>query len=255
MVSVLQFCFFIDAKAEETPVVTLHDPSSTAPATPEAVTPPPPPPDSLGLAQIQVAYFQKHKTVSFAEKVKPTFDQTKTCKSCELVNKTPYMASGEVDRVQLASVIQSLGSEFQIILMDWNEQSSNDNKPIAAALLKKAQSAVILFTAGSPENGGPTISLNKTLAGQIPEAVIVGEMTDRERLLPHLFYGPEMLAAIKPPKDFANQGLAPILFASRWVSHWSKNKPEDWVSALKMKKNKVRKLWLSLEDFFPRGSH
>ncbi len=202
---------------------------------------------------VQVAYFHKLKKEKFTNQIKSYFDQSKTCKSCELIDRSPYKESGEVDESKLINEISTLGPEFQIIFINWNEKSSESNQPLSEVLAKKSvQGALILFTAGAPLNEEPTIALNKTIAGQIPEAVIVGEMTERERLLPNLFYGPEMLTAIKLPKEFSGQGLAPVYFLSKWVSQWSKRKPTEWVSFMKLKKNKVRKLWLGIEDFFPR---
>ncbi len=204
-------------------------------------------------ATVQVAYFHKSNKEHFSKQVKPIFDQNKTCKVCELVDLTPYKDSGEADESKLVKEISAVGTDYQILFMNWNEKSTESNRELSEALVKKSiQGTLILFTAGSPLNNEPTISLNKTIAGQVPEAVIVGEMTERERLLPQLFYGPEMLTAIKPPKEYSGQGLAPVFFLAKWVSHWSKQKPNEWVSYLKLKKNKLRKLWLSTDDFFVR---
>ena len=202
---------------------------------------------------VQVAYFHKSKNQDFAKHIKPVFDQNKTCKTCELVDRTPYKESGEVDEAKIISEIANLSSDYQIIFLNWNEKNSEATQKLTDELVKKSiGGTLIFFTAGTPLEKEPTISLSKTIAGQIPEAIIVGEMTERERLLPNLFYGPEMLSAIKPPKDISGQGLAPVFFLSKWVSQWSKRKPNEWVSYLKLKKNKVRKIWLGVEDFFPR---
>lgn len=202
---------------------------------------------------VQIAYFHKSNKDQFSKQVKPVFDQNKTCKSCELIDRTPYLDSGEVDETKLIKEIAALGSEFQIIFLNWNEKATKTNAELSETLVKKSiEGQLIFFTVGMPSNNEPTISLNKTVAGQIPEAVIIGEMTERERLLPQFFYGPEMLTAIKPPKEISGQGLAPVFFLSKWVSQWSKRKPNEWVSYLKLRKNKVRRMWLSVEDFFPR---
>lgn len=202
---------------------------------------------------VQVAFFQKGNKDTFVKNIKPVFDQNKTCKSCEIVDLTPYKESGDADEGKLSKEIAGVPADYQILFLNWNEKSTEANRELSDALVKKSlQGTLVFFTAGSPLNNEPTISLNKTIAGQVPEAIIVGEMTERERLLPHLFYGPEMLTAVKPPKEFTGQGLAPVFFLSRWVSQWSRQKPSEWVSYLKLRKNKLRKPWLSTEDFFPR---
>lgn len=203
-------------------------------------------------SSLLVAFFHKAKKSDF-EQIKAVFDQNKTCKSCDLVDRTPYNESGLADEDKFIHEISSLTSEYQIIFINWNERIKDTNQKLSDELVKKSLAgSLVFFTAGAPTNNEPTISLSKTVAGQIPEAIIVGEMTARERLLPNLFYGPEMLSAIKPPNDIAGQGLAPVYFLSKWVSHWSKRKPNEWISYLKLKKNKTKKIWLGIDDFFPR---
>lgn len=204
-------------------------------------------------ALLKVAYFQKDRKDKFDTKIKAIFDQNKTCRSCDLIDRTPYNAKGEFDPDRLMNELEKIDKNFQIIFFDWNERFSEKNRSWTELIIQKQnQGILVMFSAGYPQPKEPALSLNKTIAGQIPEALIIGEMTDRERLLPMLFYGPEMLTAVKPPKEYMGQGFGPVFFVSRWISQWNRRKPNEWVSFLKVKKTKSKKLWLDLEDFFPR---
>ena len=208
---------------------------------------------SFSLATLQIGYFQKENKERFAQKVKPIFDSSKTCKDCELVDLTPYKDDGTYDEKGMQEQLEKLSDQYPLLFFDWNEKKSDKNKVIGDLMNKKvAQGSVILFAAGTPPTAEPTVALNQTIAGQVSEAIIIGEMLERERLLPHLFYGPEMLTAVKPPREYLGQGLGPVFFASRWASAWNKKKPQEWVSYLKIKKSKTKKMWMDLEDFFPR---
>ena len=210
----------------------------------------------MALASLQVAYFQKENKDRFTQKVKPAFDSSKTCKECELVDLTPYKDDGSYDEKGMQEQIEKVDAQYPLLFFDWNEKKTEKNKALGDLMNKKvAQGAVVLFSAGAPQASEPTVALNQTIAGQVAESIIVGEMLERERLLPHLFYGPEMLTAVKPPREYLGQGLGPVFFASRWASSWNKKKPQEWVSYLKIKKSKAKKMWMDIEDFFPRGSY
>lgn len=208
---------------------------------------------TLAFGGLQVGYFQKENKDRFTQKIKPVFDASKTCKDCELVDLTPYKEDGTYDEKGMQEQLEKVSDQYPLLFFDWNEKKNDKNRVLSDLMNKKvAQGSVMLFSAGTPTASEPTVALNQTVAGQVAEAIIIGEMLERERLLPHLFYGPEMLTAIKPPREYLGQGLGPVFFASRWASAWGKKKPQEWVSYLKIKKAKNKRMWMDLEDFFPR---
>jgi hypothetical protein len=108
---------------------------------------------------------------------------------------------------------------------------------------------LIVSPTGFPADKEISAPLNKTVLGQIPKILIIGEMNEKERLLPKSFYGPEMLTALRLPKDLP-EGIAPLMFASRLAENYKKHSHEEWLELLKNKKQKSRKIWPDLGDFF-----
>lgn len=204
-------------------------------------------------ATIKIGYFSKEAAPAFEKRVQPQFKEFARGCDCELVNLTPYDDKGQFKAEALADKISGLPSDVAFVFFDFNERYSDKNTPIVEELGKKVNDGrLIVATAGVPMSNEGTCPLDRTLMGRVPNSLIIGELTERERLLPQCFYGPEMLSAIRPPKDLMGQGYAPLLFATRLASQWNKRKPQDWLAYLKAKKNKSKKIWPDLEDFFPR---
>jgi hypothetical protein len=109
---------------------------------------------------------------------------------------------------------------------------------------------VVIATTGAAGADQSTLPLNRTVVGQIPGIIIIGELVERDNLLAKSFFGPEMLTAVRPPKDFMGQGHGPLFFASRLASNWNKKGQNEWPSHFKTTRERSRKLWPSIEDFF-----
>lgn len=204
--------------------------------------------------KILLAVISKDSKATFESKVFPFLrEQIKNCSRCEITNVTPYNEAGEFVREQVASAIQKLPSNTSLFFFSWNEPLDEKNQPWIEELRKKIQFGVlVLGPAGEPVGEGPSVALKKTLLGQIPEVLIIGELNERERLPHNSFYGPEMLTAICPPKEWIGQGLAPHFFAGRFAREFSKKTSAEWVTHLKGKKLSTRKIWPNLVDFFGR---
>lgn len=204
-------------------------------------------------AKVTVGYFTKESASVFETRIKPFFKQYASCSDCEILNLTPYTESGAYDPEGLIKKINEVPDSVQFLFFDWNERSGEKNKTIADELSKKVgEGRLMVASAGVPMNNEGTCPLDRTLMGQVTNSIIIGELTERDRLLPMCFYGPEMLSAIRPPRDYMGQGLAPLYFVSRLANHWGKRKPQDWMSYLKARKNKSKRIWPELEEFFPR---
>ena len=178
-----------------------------------------------------------------------------SCATCELVNETPYTAEGNYDSASLVTKLQAAMGQVQILFLTWNERANDKSAATVEALKKLSASGILVVApAGLATEGVPTVQLSKTLVGQVPEAVIIGELTARERLLPASFFGPEMLTAIKPPRQYPEApGISPLLFSARLTRNWERRgTSQGWLEFFKEKKSKSRKIWLALEDFFPR---
>lgn len=202
---------------------------------------------------VRIAFIGTVTEEQFESKVKPFFKEVAQCQNCELNNLTPMNDKKEVLADQVWQKIIDLGEEYPIVYLHFNEPINEKNKKYIDDINKKLNGHFILIgTAGQPKDREPTVSLNKTVLGQIPQALILGELTERERLLPKQFYGPEMLTALKPPREYLEQGLSPLIFVGSLGKNLSLHKIEDWPEYLKHKRTKGKKLWPELEDFIPR---
>lgn len=198
-----------------------------------------------------VVYFGTTKAEEFESKVKPLFNDRAGCKSCELVNYTPYAKDGTIDLAALQGRIDSLPSNTSFVFFDFNLKSNDVTKPLIEAMNKRADLGLIVVgSAGVPRENEASGPLSRTVLGQVRGAVIIGELGDRDRLVPTGFYGPEMLTALRPPKELLGQGYSPLIFAAELADNWNKRSPQEWSEHFRTKKMKTRKIWLDLRDIF-----
>lgn len=203
--------------------------------------------------KVVIGYFSKETNAVFQAKTAPLFARFAENCVCELRNLTPYGEKGEYDPSQLPQALANLPENVSFLFFDWNERAADKNKDLARTLSGIVEKGRLLIAAaGIATTNEGSCPLNKTLMGQVTDSLIIGELTEKERLLPQCYYGPEMLSAIKPPKDLIGQGDAPLLFAARLACQWHRRKPQDWPEYLRSRKAKTKKLWAELDDFFPR---
>lgn len=199
-----------------------------------------------------VVYFGQQKPEEFELKVKPFFtEKVRSCKSCEIINFTPYTKDNELDMDALVERIETLPESTSFVFFDFNMRVNESNKALLELLNKKADSGLIVVgTAGAPKSTESSGSLSRTVLGQVHGALIIGELAERDRLMPTGFYGPEMLTAIRPPKEFMGQGFGPLIFAAALAENWQKRSPSEWSEYIRNKKMKNRKIWLDVSDLF-----
>jgi|GEM_PF-1382649 len=199
-----------------------------------------------------VIYFGLQKAEDFELKVKPLFEErARSCKSCEIVNYTPYTKEGAVDMEALYERVETLPANASFVFFDFNMKVNDGNKDLVDLLNKKVDSGmVVVGTAGVPKASEASGPLSRTILGQVHGALIIGELGERDRLVPTGFYGPEMLTALRPPRDMLGQGVGPLLFAAALAESWPKRSGSEWVEYLRNKKMKSRKIWLELGDMF-----
>ena len=197
-----------------------------------------------------VFYFGQQSQDDFEKKVKPVFS-SQPCKNCELVNATPYTKEGAVDMAALHEKLANLPDNASFVFFDFNMKVTDQNKNLVDILNQKADKGLLVVgSAGAPKSNESSGPLSRTLLGQVKNALIIGELGERDRLAPSAFYGPEMLTALRPPKDKMGQGYSPLLFAAALADHWPKRDSQEWSEFFKKKKAKTRKIWLELGDLF-----
>lgn len=205
---------------------------------------------SVPSGKTTVVYFGTQNQEDFDKKIKPVFE-SQSCKNCELVNYTPYTKEGVVDMPNLQEKVSALPETTSFLFFDFNMKANENNKNLVEILNKKVQAGlVIVGSAGAPKANETSSSLSHTVLGQVQNALIIGELGERDRLVPTAFYGPEMLTALRPPKDKIGQGYSPLIFAASLAGQWSRHSSQEWTEHFKNKKSKSRKLWLDLNDMF-----
>ncbi len=203
--------------------------------------------------KVTVAYFGRISDDEFNNKLKPIFTEISQCKDCEIVNWTPYDKDNKYDEAKLLEKLAALDEKTQIVFFDWNDKTSS----ISEALIEKLQilrsrRQMVVASAGAPSTDEKTCPLNMTLFGKVDEAIIIGELIQKDILWPKCYFGPEMLTAVRPPKEYMGQGVGPLIFTAKFASHYNRRSPEEWTQFFRTKKSKSRKIWPEMEDFFPR---
>ncbi|HRO66513.1 MAG TPA: hypothetical protein PL182_03005 [Pseudobdellovibrionaceae bacterium] len=202
-----------------------------------------------------VGYFTKEAPTVFETKIKPFFtEQTrKSCPQCQIRNLTPYSKSGTYDPAALPAAVEAVGSDVTFLFFDWNERANEGNQKIRDALSgKMTEGHLVVASAGVPPTNEGTCPLVNTLMGKIPNVLILGELEEKDRLSAQCYYGPEMLSAIRPPKEWIGRGFGPLYFVTRLATHWERRGPAEWGPYLKARKAKTNRIWTGIEEFFPR---
>ncbi len=207
---------------------------------------------ATGSAPVVVGYFSPEPQSTFEAKVKPLFaKQTQNCSKCQILNLTPYDDKGQFQAKSLEESIKSVPAEVKILFFDFNLKKTEVPPSVIELLSKQAANGILVVaSAGVPHEQQASSPLSRTLFGQIKEAFIIGELGDRDRLMQQSFYGPEMLTALRPPKDMQGQNLGPLIFASRLATDYNRRTPQEWTGYIRDKKMRSRKIWPELQDFF-----
>lgn len=201
---------------------------------------------------IIVAVISSETKADYESKIEPLMkEEIKNCSLCTIRNITPYSPEGLLVVAEIPKQLEAAGSSSSFFFLNWNVKASDENKPVIESLKKLVHAGVIVVgTAGTAKDGEPSLPLNKTVSGQVPGMIIIGELAERERLPVNNYFGPEMLTALKPPKDHMGQGLGPVFFVSKLATQWNNKTSEEWLTHFKTTKSKVRRIWPGLEDFF-----
>lgn len=207
---------------------------------------------ATGTAPVIVGFYSPQPQKNFDEKIKPLFDkQTHGCSRCQIQNLTPYDDKGQLDMAAMEKSLKQLPAEIKILFFDFNLKKGEVSPAVIETLSQlSAHGMLVVASAGVPHEQQASSPLSKTLFGQVKDAIIIGELGERDRLIPQSFFGPEMLTALRPPKDLQGQGIGPLLFTSKLAADYDRRTPQEWTDYIRNKKQKSRKIWPELQDFF-----
>lgn len=203
----------------------------------------------------QIAVITAVSASDFEAQVLPFFqEQLKRCNKCEVKNITPYKPDGSLDLGQFPAVISQAKSSVSFLYLHWNARFNEDTKPVVESLKAAvAEGFVVIGAAGMAAAQEPTLALNKTVLGNVPGLVIIGDLEGRERLPQKSFFGPEMLTAIKAPDEYFGKNLGSAIFAGRLATDFGRRSSgRDWMNHFQYTKSKTRQIWPRIEEFFGR---
>jgi hypothetical protein len=204
---------------------------------------------------VVVGFISRESQDFYDRIVKPYWHQLSNGSTVELISLTPFNSRGEIDLDQLALAIQNAPPSMRSIYVHWNEKYLPIHDNWLAALRKKTDSGTrVAFFAGMAKPGLRTVPLSQTLASQVPRALILGELLERERLSPLHFYGPELFSAFQVNAMVGATGLAPLNFVSRWALQNPATDLDQSLYDLRKKKMKSLRIWPTTEDFFGRSN-
>lgn len=203
---------------------------------------------------ISIAVLAGGTKTDFDEKLAPLLqEQMKGCSGCSFQNITPYNSDGSLNLKAMPDKIEAARPTSSFLYVQWNAKLTDETKPILESLKKVTQDGwIVIGSAGLAQKEEPTLSLNKTVLGQVSGLIIIGDLAERERLLTQSYFGPEMLTALRPPDTYIGQGISSVFFASKLASNWNKRESKEWLAHFIKTKAKVRRIWPSLDDFFGR---
>lgn len=243
--------------AQNTPAKTLTEEAMTSTSVPVTTTITSTTVPAAVTAQkdrVIVGILDDESKAVFEEKVLPFIkDQAEPCGRCEFVNFSQYDKEGAFIESKLIDSLKNAGAKASFLFISWNRPMASDQQKIVETLKKLVKDGVLIIaTAGTAHMDQSTLPLGKTVLGQVPEIVIIGEMRERERLLQQSFYGPEMLTAIRPPKGIEEAGYSPALFAAKLAQNFHRKTGQEWLVHFRETKAKSRKMWPDVTDFFRR---
>ncbi len=202
---------------------------------------------------ILVGFVSPQSKDFFERTVIPYWRKLDAGTTVQLISLTPFNSKGEVDLDLLAFKIRNAPPAMKSIYIHWNEKYEPVHRNWLAELHKKTLSGTrVAFFAGLSKPGSKTIPLRKTLASQVPKALVLGELLERERLPPLHFYGPELFSAFNRQKQVKATGLAPLNFVSRWALQTNGKDLDQSLDELKIKKMKSLRIWPTTDELLGR---
>ncbi len=231
-------------------------PSEQAPSP----TPSPSPPAELAkfksaVEPVYLAVVDPIEKSEFESKILPTIKSNlSNCRHCEVVNLTPYDGKGQFYPSDLSAKVDSAPRKDAVLVFLWNRKfrKGEDEGLVEKVKVLVKNGVVVVAAAGRPGTNEATLMISRTLWGQIPEVLIVGDLEDRERLAAGTFFGPELITALRPIVGFEGNDRGALPFGIRIANQFKSRPPLQWQASLREKKSKFRQFWPTLVDFFGR---
>ena len=173
----------------------------------------------------------------------------KTCLKCDVTLVSIAYKGAKIDLKDLQKKMSDVPENTKMVVFDFNLKDSTETKfwgDQIQALQKKG--VLVMSATGRAQESEIPMFLNKTVLGQNQKVILIGELSERERMWPLSHFGPEILTALRLPDQFSGQDLAGFYVAMRILPRVQQKSMEDWVTQLSEKKFKTKKIWLDVDE-------
>ena len=151
---------------------------------------------------IRIAVFDSGERHPHQKQVLAAF--SKYCPGAQILTFPIYDSKGQLKADQFSQQIQgAIKHRADIFHFSFNLPYSQRLMPMAQTLKNHLASQLVVAAAGeNPYNVNKIVPLSKTLMGQLPAVLLIGELNKKSQLAPRSSYGPELLTALRRDADF-----------------------------------------------------
>lgn len=196
-----------------------------------------------------LVYFT-HKDQDEVEELKPLIRPLSSkCAKCEISIVSIAFRGSAIDLKDLQKKVSDVPDNAKMVVFDFNLRDTADTQFWSQQLRKLQDKGVLIISStGRALESDIPLFLNKTVLGQNQKIILIGELSEKERMWPLSHFGPEILTALKLPDQYSGQDLAGLYVALRILPKVQQKSMEDWVTQLSDKKFKTKKIWLDLDE-------
>ncbi len=191
-----------------------------------------------------------HKDQDEVEELKPLLRPLSSkCAKCEISIISIVYRDSAIDLKDLQKKVSDIPNDTKIVVFDFNLKDTADTQFWAQQLRKIQEKGILIISStGRALEAEIPMFLNKTVLGQNQKIILIGELSEKERMWPLSHFGPEILTALRLPDQYSGQDLAGLFVALRILPKIQQKTMDEWVTQLSEKKFKTKKIWLDLDE-------
>lgn len=237
------------APTTATPISEVSTPAATVTPAPVATSAPVEIKKSDAKNTNLLLYFT-HKDQDEIEELRGLINPlVKSCSKCDVTLVSISYKGNRIDLKDLQKKMSDIAENTKMVVFDFNLKDSAETKFWSEQIQALQKKGILIVSAtGRAQESEIPMFLNKTILGQNSKVILIGELSERERMWPLSHFGPEILTALRLPDQLSGQDLAGFYVAMRILPRVQQKSMEDWVTQLSDKKFKTKKIWLDIDE-------
>lgn len=198
--------------------------------------------------KISVAVFDSRPQDAHAKKVLKLFSEK--APNCEIRLIPIYNEHGQLEVSKFQKALDVLPADIQVLHLSWNQFFEPQFQGVIKALHQQIQKGKVVVAASGESQDANRINgpLKETVMGQVPGAILVGELDGKGKLTSRAFFGPELTAAWSAPSGYRGSSFSSILLTAELCKRGVQN--QNWPTKFKSIKERSSKIWPPLIDYF-----